>query len=314
MSDNCPICDTPLREKRGNSDGMGTFFSCMQCGSFVLSHVLVDDLPYLLETIKDARAKISHTIRIRQQKNKPVNLITKDVNAILELPLPSPLEQSDLLVRWIAENIEGPGEPVWVKPQAHSAIIGAKSPSGFAHILEHLFKEGLVIGDLKEPGVAHATLSIKGSDYYEKLRRGEITHRKAFMAMEFNNKILDKVYEHIFKPCVMQTGFELIRLDDAPLAGLIDNRLREEIKASDFIIADLSNDNSGAYWEAGYAEGLGKVVIYTCEKGEFESKKTHFDTNHHQTIAWDEKLPHEAGKSLKAVIRATFPELAKKED
>ena len=95
---------------------------------------------------------------------------------------------------------------------------------------------------------------------------------------------------------------------------MIDDRLRVEIQSSDFIVADLTHDNLGAYWEAGYAEGLRKPVIYTCEKEKFEKEKTHFDTNHHLTIIWDKTDPLKAGESLKATIRATLPELAKQED
>jgi len=39
---------------------------------------------------------------------------------------------------------------------------------------------------------------------------------------------------------------------------------------------------------SGYAEGLGKPVIYTCEKREFEEHSTHFDTNHLHTVPWEE--------------------------
>jgi nucleoside 2-deoxyribosyltransferase len=63
---------------------------------------------------------------------------------------------------------------------------------------------------------------------------------------------------------VAATGFILRRLDDEPKAGLIDDRMRAEIQASRFVIVDLTHMNRGAYWEAGYAEGLGKPVIYTC--------------------------------------------------
>ena len=85
----------------------------------------------------------------------------------------------------------------------------------------------------------------------------------------------------MFRKAVRQAGFELIRLDDSPPAGLIDDRLRVEIQSSDFLIADLTHDNLGAYWEVGYAEGLGKPVVYTCEKTKFDQEETHFDTNHH---------------------------------
>ena len=96
--------------------------------------------------------------------------------------------------------------------------------------------------------------------------------------------------------------------------GLIDNKMRAEIQTAAFVVADLSHDNYGAYWEAGYAEGLGKNVIYTCEKTKFDEMKTHFDTNHHLTIPWDANEPKKAGEDLKASIRATLPHLAIMED
>jgi nucleoside 2-deoxyribosyltransferase len=48
------------------------------------------------------------------------------------------------------------------------------------------------------------------------------------------------------------------------------------------VAADLSDDNAGAYWEAGFAEGLGKPVIYICREG----VNTHFDTDHRRTVRW----------------------------
>ena len=117
-----------------------------------------------------------------------------------------------------------------------------------------------------------------------------------------------------FKQAVADTGFELYRLDEKPQAGLIDDRLRVEIRNSRFLISDLTHDNSGAYWEAGYAEGLGKPVIYTCKKEKFDKDKSHFDTNHHLTVKWDTDNIEDAVKSLKATIRATLPDEAKLSD
>jgi nucleoside 2-deoxyribosyltransferase len=134
------------------------------------------------------------------------------------------------------------------------------------------------------------------------------------MAMKFGDPALDFMLESVFKPSVRQAGFDLFKLDDVPQAGLIDDRLRVEIQASDFIVADLTHENLGAYWEAGYAEGLGKPVIYTCEHTKFEATKTHFDTNHHLTITWDSTAPATAGERLKATVRATLPHLARQHD
>jgi nucleoside 2-deoxyribosyltransferase len=84
-----------------------------------------------------------------------------------------------------------------------------------------------------------------------------------------------------------EIGFDLIDMRDVPQAGIIDNLMRQQIRDAAFVLADLTHDNYGAYWEAGYAEGLGKPVIYLCEKEKFNTYKTHFDTNHSTTLLWN---------------------------
>ena len=193
--------------------------------------------------------------------------------------------------------------------------MGVKNKEGFWFVLNYLIQIDLLQGEAVIDQSFLITLSIKGWDYYEGLKKIGGTYRQAFMAMKFDDPILDLMFKDIFKLYVKQAGFELIRLDNNPKAGLIDDRLRVEIRNADFLIADLTHDNNGAYWEAGYAEGLGKQVIYTCEKEKFESNKTtHFDTNHHLTVKWDKNFPQEAGEALKATIRATLPHLAKMRD
>jgi len=117
-----------------------------------------------------------------------------------------------------------------------------------------------------------------------------------------------------FKPAVKKTGFELRRVDEQQRAGLIDDQLRVSIRASLFLIAELTTENRGAYWEAGFAEGLGRDVIYTCKKGADVDLSTHFDTNHHLTVQWEPNKLSDAAEKLKAVIRATLPTEAKQGD
>lgn len=262
-------------------------------------------------------AKLSHVLRRANENDDKAILTTDTAEAILKQPLPRPREQADLLLRWVAEHSPGPGETIWVEARTHGAIIGSSTRKGFGLVLDHLFNLGLLIGaqskTMGESG-AHATLSFAGWEHYENLRRGGGNYSKAFMAMKFGEPVLDAVLERVFKPSVRQAGFDLFKLNDVPRAGLIDDRLRVEIQASAFVIADLTHENLGSYWEAGYAEGLGKPVIYTCEKAKFETTKTHFDTNHHLTIIWDADAPEEAGESLKATVRATLPHLARQHD
>jgi nucleoside 2-deoxyribosyltransferase len=133
------------------------------------------------------------------------------------------------------------------------------------------------------------------------------------MAMKFGEPETDRIYGEHFKAAVQETGFELRRNDESQRAGLIDDLMRVQIRQSRFVIADLTDHSNGAYWEAGYAEGLGKPVIYTCRKDVFEDPTggAHFDTNHHLTVVWDPADMTRAVAQLKATIRATLPEDAR---
>ena len=57
-------------------------------------------------------------------------------------------------------------------------------------------------------------------------------------------------------------------------------------------------------------------VIYICEASKFKDKKTHFDTNHHLTLMWEdnEESLKVFAEDLKATIRETLPNEAVMED
>jgi nucleoside 2-deoxyribosyltransferase len=78
-------------------------------------------------------------------------------------------------------------------------------------------------------------------------------------------------------------------------------------------VVDLSDRNPGAYWEAGFARGLGKPVIYVCDARKFDTTR-HFDVEHYTTLKWDPAAPTEIADKLKATIRAMLPAEAKLTD
>lgn len=319
MSETCPICDSPATRRENDPTCRdATLVDCLHCGNFALSGSLAATLARARVEDPDAAAKLSHAVRRASETSDRPLLTTQTFAAVLKQPLPRPREQADLLVRWLAEHVPGPGEAVRIEYATHGAIVGARSPAGFELLLDHLFQSGLVTGQqiktLSGGDQANATLSFAGWDYYETLRRGGRIYRKAFMAMKFGDAQLDRVLAEVFKPSALRAGFDLFKLTERPKAGLIDNQMRVEIQSSDFLVADLSHDNLGAYWEAGYAEGLGKPVIYTCEKSYFQRASTHFDTNHHLTILWDASAPGACADEFLATIRATLPHIARLND
>jgi hypothetical protein len=155
----------------------------------------------------------------------------------------------------------------------------------------------------------HRLLRLKMAGWlrYEAVKRGQVESRRVLMAMQFNDTELDRVVKDCFAPAVSLAGFELRTIVDKQPAGLIDDQLRVALRTSRFVVADLTHGNKGAYWEAGFAEGLGRPVIYTCRKAEWKQRASHFDTNHLVTIIWDPSNLDKAGTQLTATIRATLP-------
>lgn len=314
----CPICEVTLRSEpvsRGPLNDVVSY-DCHFCGKFGLTGTAAETVPPSLQAEPKMRPIFSHILRKMQHAEEWPVIGTSIAAKIFETAaLPTPKEQADNLIRWLGDNVDGPGDRVNLSALISlRSIIGAISDRGVHFIIDGLLETELLVKKERPSNVDHElTLSFAGWERYEELRRGRPTGRKAFMAMKFDDSLRRIVDEH-FRPAVQQTGFTLGLLDDEPRAGLIDDRLRVEIQAARFIVSDLTHDNSGAYWEAGYAEGLRKPVIYTCRRDVFEEHGTHFDTNHLLTVLWSEDSLVEAMEMLKATIRATIPEAQKVDD
>jgi hypothetical protein len=86
------------------------------------------------------------------------------------------------------------------------------------------------------------------------------------------------------------------------------------------LVCDVTHTNLGAYWEAGFAEGIGRPVIFTCREDVLKDPKhechPHFDTNHMKTIPWslDPSTAAKAAEELTVTLRATLPNDAKLKD
>ena len=80
-----------------------------------------------------------------------------------------------------------------------------------------------------------------------------------------------------------------------------------EISRSKFVVVDITYPNFGAYYEAGYAQALGKEVIVCCPASRFGSddknQRPHFDIAQKSMIVWNNEA--ELINRLKRRIEAT---------
>ncbi len=321
----CPVCRGTPCTTRAMSMAlhMANEYDCLRWGKFVLCGTLANGFNDRYLTLH-RRAVLSHRLRRRQRPDcTPIAIYQEELpNFRLDDPLPSPAEQADNLILWIGSHQPSHAESAEIRGSEVSAWIGAgitpTSPNGtLGWLLDQDEVKRLV--ETRDPSGQLLRLKIAGWERYEALKHAQVKSRTAFMAMKFDSD-MDHVVKNCFKPAVEAAEFKLRLLTDGQPAGLIDDQLRVALRTARFVIADLTHGNNGAYWEAGFAEGLGRPVIYTCRKQEWNQldqpseQKVHFDTNHHLTVIWDPEKLGDAATSLTATIRATLPAEAKMTD
>lgn len=325
MQQPCKICNS--NADIFEYDGSQAFtITCPRCGKFTIYKGALS----MFDRSDEKDKVLSVSFWINRHQNETSHLFI-EIETMRELLVPfvplKPIEQANNLLCWIGENIVtisgSTNEPITNLLSTVGASIGTDiiyladflkgqgyiSHSGFAQT----FYEGRHLPPIP---LLIAQMTVKGWEKLDEIRRSNKESTFAFMAMKFSNAILERIFMDVIKPAIRETGYDIRKLDQEKRAGLIDDKLRVEIRRSKFLIADLSDDNNGAYWEAGYAEGLGMPVIYICEESKFNQKATHFDTNHHLTVKWKDNPDSlkAFAEELKATIRATFPAEAKMED
>jgi hypothetical protein len=321
MPNSCPVCLNKHSEPASITEAnLQLRVDCPVCGRYALDRSLWGDeldpqtgAGYTLS--ERCRAALSHQLRTSSSNGTSGwPLLTrdrfigfKDSGCIA----PNPAAQVTNIIRYLGDEISNTGAKVESLPIGFYAQIGAPNPEFAAQLASELAEKGLItaIDASSNDGtdLIGIGLTLEGWERYEQEARGQIAGNYGFLALEFNDSVLDPLVDDVIKPIVRDaTGYQIVDMRDVAQAGIIDNIMRAQIRDAAFVIVDLTHDNSGAYWEAGYAEGLGKPVIYICEKSKFDEKKTHFDTNHLTTVIWSESETEKFGKELIATIRRSL--------
>jgi nucleoside 2-deoxyribosyltransferase len=265
---------------------------------------------------KMERAALSHRVRGVVPTDEEPLISTYWLDAFRQDPsLPSPAMQATNLLNVVGQHVLDTGEPY--QPDSSTAP-RAGSPN--LQVMHRLLRELVDREDLRNVGnrtrITRSGASetsdayeptLDGWELFEEERRGGAAGHYGFMALKFGDEKLDTLLESVIRPGIREaTGYDVVDMRSVARAGIIDNLMRAQIRDSAFVLADLTHDNLGAYWEAGFAEGIGKPVIYLCEQAKFEETQTHFDTNHSTTVVWSLEDPDGFLRELIATVRRSL--------
>ena len=235
----------------------------------------------------------------REKGIKEPEINTRILEDAKDRPEKTVQERTNSLILYLAENY-GIGEKLFFMEMESMAsshgevkIIGNTVTPLMAYssstrkeemdkFLEALIKNKYleVKGDYQE----FYSVTREGKEYAEEIsqknnqksdQKTDKQNLKCFVSMWFdeNKEGMEDVYEKAIEPAIKDAGYEPCRADKIRHEKQIDTMINEQIIESHFMLADFTAEKekprAGVYFEAGFARGLQRRMIFTCREDRF---------------------------------------------
>ena len=302
----CPIwghlCNAEGTRGRSRGDPIFVKSSERAGGGYRISN---GDVEARVQQLADAeKARLTTWLIDQRSLGNGVPEITLDVVNDCRNKSLSNEERAIRLLRYLAGRSRRVGDSVRWSADGAFAWSESTEHSELRFLVETLIGNGW----LTHRGSEHVEVTADGYAHVaeQKNRSGSA---QAFVAMWFG-KSMNDIYETGFKSAIQAAGYRALRIDRKPDLNKIDDDIINEICGSKFVIADFTHGRDGArgsvYYEAGFAHGLGKPVIFTCRADMIG--KLHFDIRQYWHIKWERENLGEFRGKLKEVILARIGE------
>lgn len=127
----------------------------------------------------------------------------------------------------------------------------------------------------------YVSLMPEGYARVDILQKNTANGRNVLVAMKFGDDT--KLLREAIRKGIHDAEYIAVFIDEVQHNDFITPELLKHIRDSKFVVVDLTHQNNGAYFEEGYAMGLGKPVIQLCKA----DTKLHFDIAQKNTIMWE---------------------------
>ncbi|MEX2113536.1 MAG: hypothetical protein WD845_10145 [Pirellulales bacterium] len=311
----CPVC-------KGTSADIGTSelrdakrIRCDACGDFDCSLYAEQQLDEFFRKRPKLRSHVSGFLRESSERRRAeggrrVLLVTSankssEPNAIgledalASAPLPVQ-ERLDALLSNLVRLSDFPGAKLALRDGAE-ALGYAENRSSLLFLLQQLEVDGLI--SLRNKVDISLVVMPRGWNRFAELERGKIAANplQGFIAMYMRSEVRHQ-WEPGLRDGVTRAGYDPLVIDGIDFVGSISDRIIAEIRKSRFVVADFTEHRQNVYFEAGFAEGIGIPVFFTCRRDQID--KLHFDKRQENTIGWADvnELAERLHRRIEAVI------------
>lgn len=266
----CAVCRRPVTTVETHTGNIK--FKCDQCGTYLMSWEANEDNVFE-DFTERSRANVSAWL-----SRNPIARITLDkIEQLRSLKEPSVLQRLDLMLQQLANGVSRVNEQVDLTIRMVSATwsIDDSDARGLLRLLEQQGKVQREVGAY--------TVTATGWQHLHTLSSDSTNSNQCFVAMCYNDQMFD-VYSRALGVAIGAAGYDAFIVSERDHNGKIDDLMVAEIRKSKFVVADFTEQRGGVYYEAGFAQGLGKEVIWTCR--EDQVKELHFDIRQYNCVLW----------------------------
>jgi len=296
----CPLCEQAASYTEQRATGFIREYSGCACGRFFL---WPSQLALAMDDVN--RKRIVALLHERSLKELPVPALWFGDDHARELSDVPTLRVRNLLASWpatvperldrclcnLATGWRNAGELIKLpNPRKPDYLFFTDDPDEERYYIRALIDYGRIVDSLSHMTARVLEITPRGWARIHELAGGaELRNNPAFVAMWFGGREaadrerMTRRFEDIIRPaCYDDCGWNAGRGDSLEHNDSVIDRIVEMIRVAPFVIADLSDENKGVYYEAGFARGRDVPVIYLVH----EEAKVHFDVTGVNHVRW----------------------------
>lgn len=284
----CPICKLDKQDVRVWDYGERLSLECARCGKFTITRTASS-----IAERKNLGQKLTAWIKERTESGAEVPEINVNTLNEVEAALPTykVTEKLLILLRAFEKRTQFPGQSLDVILRFDYPLAWAGSQEEFRYLLRALIERNLIrrtdgSNDLGDSFAYKFEITATGWAFIEEHDRPAAIGDQVFVAMSFSAD-LKPAWETGISPALKKAGYRPYRVDAEPHIDRIDTKIVTEIKNSRFLVADVTLQRPGVYFEAGYALALG-LPVFWCVRTD-DLKNVHFDTRQYNHIVWEDE-------------------------
>lgn len=280
----CPICRIESKHTASRSLGGRLEIKCQRCGTYQISFTAKAVAEH-----GEADYRLSAWLRSHSDSSDAPKL---DSDSLIQIPQSLPAygvaAKQLFLMRALEERTEFAGKKVHIVQDFDFPLAWCSSIEEMNYIIRALNGRDLIaldkVADPKDSFSLDITITPRGWDYLDSADKVSPIKDQAFVAMAFAPS-LRPAWEVGIREALTRAGYKAYRVDADEHLERIDAKLITEIKNSRFLVADVTLQRPGVYFEAGFALGLGLPVVWSVRKDDLPN--VHFDTRQYNHVVWE---------------------------